>query len=465
MRSLSPGDELRYRNGLQNESQYHNRTYIGQISTIDTETGLAKVTIGMAGKSEEIVIPLTGLSVNGIKSSWQRYMPQANDFVLVSFGPDNRPVCLGYTAFSYNPDVEPTNARRVSGSKYFNGGYARISELRKDEVAGFREFAQLKEGEWDMRSSGNAYIKGAANGALIVRGGNSQLIFDKNNYDARMTTGMFEYQDGGTHWRLGDTKRTGDDEARPKPTEEPGKAWELDIRYQVTPEPADTYDYYFQERIGDVRDDDGEREEGPHGEELVHRATYRDGKLSSPDTLDTPFTSEIRYEFTVDKAGNMDMTFHEDTEYWTIVGENLNWEAETKTLNFDCSETVDINAGTKMVLNAGATAELTAGGTVWLGSSGVIDPLILSTIYRAAEDATFTALGAAHQLLGPALTNIGAFMTAYATANPGTPDGAAATAAAAPAASAGPACLAAGAQTTAFTAAAASYLSTKVFTE
>lgn len=449
-RTLSPGEGYQYRHGLQNEAAYNSRTYIGQVASVDTKTGVMQIRIGSAGKLVSALVPLVGLSANGATSSWIRYMPRPNDFVKVAFGPDNRPQCVGMTAWGHEEDTLTDDARRNTSHGHFIGGYARLRNLADKGVPGLRDFAELHYGEWDMRSSGNAYLKGNRQGTLLLAGGQAQFELVKNTYEINAQAGRFTIEDGGTYMYLGDTKRalTTGPATHTTPA---GKALEIDVKAQLTPAPAETYQTYYRSRIGDVRDSSGLYEVGPHGAPLRVKQVAYSG---------APATEIEQYQFTVDALGNVGMTLGVTALMHTQSGPICNWE--TSYLRTHITSTT--------------TSTVAATGAVFLGTEFSINPLLKSVIYRPAEDLMLTTLATQS-------TAMAAAWSAFAVATT-----AAAAAIATPPTNSSPALLAtaiaawmssfsafmstiAGAQAattagvTTFVGGAASYLSTKVFTE
>lgn len=181
-----------------------NRVYIGQISSINTKRGTASVVIfdGLGTTRLNLELPWGGFSMNGHKSSWVRYMPQlrsrptsdtdhpGGDLVYVAFGPRGEARIVGYATIPgmYEGFVK---AKTTNGSAVPRG-----------------DFADLRQGEWDMRSSGGAYIFGSRDGMLLLAAGPTvQARFDKPNNEARCEAGLWKVGGTGSFIKLGDVKR------------------------------------------------------------------------------------------------------------------------------------------------------------------------------------------------------------------------------------------------------------------
>jgi hypothetical protein len=73
---------------------------------------------------------------------------------------------------------------------------------------GLREFITLQPGEWDMRSSGGAYIRGDRFGRLTLSGGAvTSFALDKNRNELTGRQDLFILGGDGVEMRLGTTKR------------------------------------------------------------------------------------------------------------------------------------------------------------------------------------------------------------------------------------------------------------------
>lgn len=420
MRRPIPGDTGKRRWGLQEERQNYNRIYVGQVVDVDEANGVLTVTT-TGGVRDRCVLPLGGLSHQGAQSAWIRFMPEVGDHVLVAFGTDGQMFCLGMTAWGDSPELEP--GHRV-------GGYAQIAEIaqRDSPPAGVREFIELKPGEYDLRSSGGAYVHGSRGGVLTLSGGGlTRLAIDARRSEAALRAGMFEYAEAGVKLRAGDIKRPAAGKAKDQPPLVGGKAWELDVGSEAA---AGVVTKYYEGRIGDVRDTVGVVVTGPVGPTRLSDTVYGTGNASV-------------YTYKVDGSGNVDMTCQ---TRWTTT-------AATLRLRGNTSATID-------------------GGAVYVGTEGrAVDPMLLSSKYRPAEDTMCTALNAADQSEIGIWTALAGTATAAASSVGTAPQNAAAIAALSSAMASAltgymtsvlPARIAA---RNAFTGAASTYLSVKAFTE
>jgi hypothetical protein len=118
------------------------------------------------------------------KAAWSRFMPQPGDYVLVGFDSNAEARIVGH---------EPVN-------------YNQLASIQEDE--GKFLFSDLKGGEFDMRSSGAAYLKGDVVGTLFLAGGMSSMLLDKKNYEIRVNTGRVKETLGTSVFRRGVVKRS-----------------------------------------------------------------------------------------------------------------------------------------------------------------------------------------------------------------------------------------------------------------
>lgn len=300
MRPKRPGD-IRWRGGLQNEVKFLNRTYVAQVTEVNPETGVLKVRPVGTRQEFDATVPLYGLSIQGFRSSWMRYMPQRQDFVKVCFGPLNQ--CEVVSMATFGEEVDPTSTEGRSGSRIpFVGGYATIQKKANNALDGLSDFAQLKPGEWDMRSAGGAYIRGRDNGTLTLTGG-AIVRFDlSKNRDEICSRAKLNILGGdGSDLRIGTVKRLvpGVDLLPSEATfSHPGG---VDKEYRAivgTTLPTGTTASLFESRAGHLVDDTGVAPDTQGGTQLPLRSRVRWFD-------DTPTTPQQTLSVEVDNLGNV----------------------------------------------------------------------------------------------------------------------------------------------------------------
>lgn len=177
---------------FQQEWQFKNRVYTGQITAVHAATGTCSVILvdGLGIKEDKLELPLAGISIQGHKSAWIRFMPQKNDCVSVEFGPRGDARIIGYVTQA--GEMAEIVAQKTKSKSQFPYG----------------DFRELRGGEWDMRSSGGAYLYGSRDGALLLSAGPTvQSRFNKGENDARHEAGLIVDSSTGSFVKFGDVKR------------------------------------------------------------------------------------------------------------------------------------------------------------------------------------------------------------------------------------------------------------------
>lgn len=278
MRRRPPG--MQHRGGLQEERQVKNRVVIGQITSVDDADGAVTVTLQQTQEQVKVAVPLGGFAINGLRSSWMRYMPQEYEFVKIAYENDGTPLIVGYATFGENFD--PKTERRGGGVAPRQSAYATARELARTNTNGMQIFRALRPGEWDMRSQGGAEIYGDRDGNLTLAGSGGAVIrLVKSRRELRGTADLHALSGTGIDFRIGDVKR-----AQPPFTiEQPAAAAVGTLQDALPPlgtgelQPkehrirvrAGTATYYELD-TGDVRDDLGLPLFGSFGSPLRYRS-------------------------------------------------------------------------------------------------------------------------------------------------------------------------------------------------
>lgn len=175
------------------------RVIVGQIKSVTPEEGLVTVECASTQQAFRLAIPMAGFSPQLMTSSWQRYMPQRFDFVRIAFEPDNTPMIIGYHPFDESP----------GGVAPRQGAYAGLARYGKDNPNNVGSiFRTLQEGEWDMRSSGGAYILGTRSGTLNLRAGGAASIRLSKSAKETVNQGLlFRSEQDGVKVRWGEVRR------------------------------------------------------------------------------------------------------------------------------------------------------------------------------------------------------------------------------------------------------------------
>jgi hypothetical protein len=131
------------------------------------------------------------ISLHSHKSAWMRFMPTRGDYLYVAFGPQNQARIL---SMAPRPNLTSEINQVVQ---------------KEDSFVPFGDWQPLQPGEFDMRSSGGAYMRGNRYGLLLLSGGAFEsLTLDKQRSEARLDSGLLVVTStGNSSLRLGTAKR------------------------------------------------------------------------------------------------------------------------------------------------------------------------------------------------------------------------------------------------------------------
>lgn len=178
--------------GVQNEWAFKSRTFTAQIKGVVPETGT--MTIELIGSRERYVvdIPVTGFSIKGQQSAWQRYMPTEREYVDITFDARNRPRVVGISLFSDNDSGAYAAVAAAKG----------VANKNLDLI-----FRRLARGEFDLRSSGGAGYYFSKDGHATLQAGTTTIELDKNRSESVGKAGLWVRGGDGAEVRHGDVKR------------------------------------------------------------------------------------------------------------------------------------------------------------------------------------------------------------------------------------------------------------------
>lgn len=342
--------------------QVFNRLYLGQVVGVDNIRGTVDVVVldNLGIQRSQLSIPWTGLSCNGQKSSWVRYMPQlrarrdakdqaGGDFVWVAFGPRNEARILGFAS--------PL------------GAYAAFEDTARrsaPEKVPYGEFRQLKQGEWDMRSTGGAYVFGSNSGALLLAAGpTTQIRFDKQNKETRAESPLWRIGGEGSFVKVGDVKRTvgiGAFKETDVSDIDPTALKEFWLHLENPAKvPLGPRTQLVDVQYGAVRDDDGIPRTGTlSSAPLPLRRRIKVWDVTSTNLLATQvFSDEL------DLVGNHDVKYGDLTTKVSVNGGPLTaFNSFFRSTTFDSSINADFNADVNATLSAGVEAKVTSLHTV-----------------------------------------------------------------------------------------------------
>lgn len=370
--------------GTEEEWAFKSRTYTGQVKDIQAEDG--KLTVELIGTREKYVVdaPVVGLSVRGIQSSWQRHMPQVNDFADIAFDANNRPRLVRMTSWKGGND---------------SGGWADISRAGRDGRGSLNLiWRTLKQGEFDLRSAGGAGYYFTADGHAVLEAGPTVIELDKNRSESFGNAGLWVRRGGAVELRYGDVKRLlpgtfeetsvglAPGQLPPSPTVAGAKEWKRTLSVQLAPSPAPPLNIEVEE-IGDVRDDVGVPVPGPNGVPLRYRRRFYDA---------TGFVEALKVE--VDALGNVKVTQNDIAVPGgvEVIGGALSpLHTSFFTGLHETTTSMELSAGTTLDLGGTAGVNINAGGAA---DSEMVRGTELAT-YLLTKLSVLTAFGPS----GPAI--------------------------------------------------------------
>lgn len=278
-RDLIPG-EMGAHGDFRDGQQYLNRAVRGQINSITPADGKMTVsTIEVIG-NREITIPVLWFSAYQRTSSWGRYMPMGNEMVHLQYRNDGTAVFAGYDATN-TKDGDP--------------GWTVLRDLQREGKGGFSTFTELKRGEFDFKSSGNAYIFGSESGTLLLAGGQAYIKLENNAYRLDSKASAYRQQSEANKIKFGvvyrkETPISIDETAVP-----PGTFHEflVDIN-QITPAGISSPQSKAILHFGDILDSTNIPEVGDFGAPLR-------GRISLGDTANA---LEV-FKLEIDQLGNV----------------------------------------------------------------------------------------------------------------------------------------------------------------
>lgn len=155
----------------------------GTIASVDTKKGTVGVRMGRGiGHRPDVKIPMFQLSFNLTASSWFRFMPQVGDNVTLVQNVDGSMHIVNYECLNYQ----------------------QLSDADSQDEFLFRE---LKQGEFEVRSSGLASIFGSKTGTLRLAGGPATLTLNRKDQAADLSAPFIRMGALACEIRFGEVRR------------------------------------------------------------------------------------------------------------------------------------------------------------------------------------------------------------------------------------------------------------------
>lgn len=301
-----PGENELGSGDLRDHARYYSRIVRGKLTSPSPSVGKCQVNTLEVFGTRDITIPALWFSGNAGKAAWGRYMPFGNEDVHVAYRNDDTAVVLGYDI--NNPGEKP------------DAGYAYLAQLAKDGKAGYAVFRELKSGEFDFKSSGDAYIHGSDQGTLYLAGGQAFIKLDKQAYRIESRSSEYHYTSDTTQMRVGTVFRKDfpTDQSEIPTSSGIFKEFLVDVNFPVLATGLPSTQSRAKIHMGDILDSQNVPELGPFSFPLRFRMSLGDGS----DTTEA-------FSCLIDNSGNVEIVQNEP-----IAGSNntLSWRIGDTTL-------------------------------------------------------------------------------------------------------------------------------------
>jgi len=364
---------------------YLDRLVRGQIADISEDIGRLSINIIDSSPGyEQVTVPTLWFSANAkndvdgnpivgsLKTAWGRYMPLGSEIVDIAYRNDCTAAIVGYNA---------------TADENRSTGWSVLKKLQENNVSGYSSFKQLKRGEFDFKSSGDAYIYGSAGGTLLLAGGVATIKLDKQSYRITTTSSEIHNITGGgtTELRLGTVFRLTppnivESPQSVVPLAPPYLEFMVDVNNPIAgyKSPQSRAKLHFGDILLPIVNTP---------EFSLKTGLPLRGKISIGDAADA---LEV-FGLQIDNTGNVIWL---QSQTGILAGLDMTmfqWKALTTT-------NIDFTAGAKFSITS---------PMILLGGVTAIHPLILSTPYRAAEDVLFNSLQAYLIAIATAFTTAG----------------------------------------------------------
>lgn len=371
-----------------------NRTIRAQVVDSDPTNGYAILTYeSLPGGGRYATTAPLWMSfpeaASGSGPAWGRYMPQQGDLVRVAFDYDDSPYIVGYDIAANKDGVGDGN----SGWPQLNDQYesAAGNPDVKPERAKFAQFTPLNQGEYDFMSSGGAYIYGNNRGRLYLAGGAVSVSMIKNDLRMDGRAQLWTHLADDCEFRFGQVRRLDPVDQTEKSLDQLGlvndpdglfKEFSVNVQNSAVPgAPIGVSSL----KIGNVVDDLGMStlNDGSGIDSRFNYVAYNDLGIKS-------------LSMSIDKLGNWEMLAP-----LAAVGVNFDFSLSDWTTSF---------------ANITHTASITytiSSPSINLGAAAT-HPLLLTNIYRPAEDILFNGIVSSITALGVVVATLGASITAAA---------------------------------------------------
>jgi len=304
-RDSYPGEDSTGYMGTRDGARYLSRIVRGKLASIDPPNGKGQVNTLEVHGTRNITVPPLWFSGKGRQSAWGRYMPFGGENVHVAYRNDDSPIIMGY-------DIN------ASGEELPQEGWQQLKKFADDGIAGFAVFRELRPGEFDFKSSGDAYIHGSNQGTLYLSGGQAFIKLNKQAYRLESKASEYHYSSETAEMRFGTVfrKKVPTDQDETPASSGIYKEFLVDVNF---PLPTGTPSVQSRAKIhfGDILDSTNIPELGPSGFPLRGKISLGDGA----DALEV-------FSLLIDNLGNVNIEQSQPATY-------VQWKTDQTSVDID----------------------------------------------------------------------------------------------------------------------------------
>lgn len=304
-RDSYPGEDTTGFMGTRDGPRYLSRIVRGQFASVDPPNGKAQISTLEVHSSADVTVPSLWFSGKGRQSAWGRYMPFGGENIHIAYRNNDSPVVVGYDM-------------NAGGEEQPQEGWQQLKKFADDGIAGFAVFRELRPGEFDFKSSGDAYIHGSNQGTLYLSGGQAFIKLNKQAYRLESKASEYHYLSETSEMRFGTVFRKEKSTDQDETPASAGifKEFLVDINFPLpigTPSSQSRAKIHF----GDILDSSNIQELSPNGFPLRTRISLGDGS----DTIEV-------FSLLIDNMGNINI---EQSQASSIV----QWKTDQTTIDIN----------------------------------------------------------------------------------------------------------------------------------
>lgn len=368
-----------------------NRTLRAQVSAVNPENGYVLITYeSMPSGGKFVTVPPLWMSFPDSAAggpAWGRYMPQQSDLVLVSSDYDDSPHIVGYDIVAGKANVADGRVGWPQLLDQYQVGKSGNDAKR----AKFAQFTPLNPGEFDFMSSGGAYIYGNNKGRLYLAGGAVSIALVKNDLRINQRAQVWNHIADDCDIRFGQVRRLSviDQIEKPITGGEDKKEFNITLKKSIVGGLAPTISTLV---VGNITNDLG-IDEITSTAGMPLRFSYKAYTDVGVEALHNAIDNMGNWEVSAPLA-TIGVNFDFSASSWITKFNMVDFTALTSYKV--TSPSVTYNAVTSFAVNS---------PTITLGQAAS-HPLLMTNLYRPAEDQCLSQIVAHITTLHSAVTTI-----------------------------------------------------------